>query len=157
MSKDDNLFAVLGLPEACTNDEVKAAYFKLAKQWHPDVNSSPSSSTKFKQISNAYEVLKTDRTRSEYLARLHQESGSYQSSWTSHGSSSGYETSHGDKWNATRKLSNHWFWWLCCLCLASYYLYVKVNNLSKGSGTATTTASGQCSSMLWLRVWSSSP
>jgi len=113
------MFSVLGIKETCTNDEVKAAYFKLAKQWHPDVNSNPSSSAKFKQISNAYEVLKTDQSRAEYMARLQQRSygsGSYQtSSWSSQNSDAQYEGSHTGKWNATRKFMIHTHG---CVCMA---------------------------------------
>jgi len=105
MSGHGNLFLVLGLNETCTNDEVKAAYFKLAKQWHPDVNSDPMATARFRAISDAYETLKTDRSRSDYIVRLYQQtSGAGQSStWSYTDTANNHQHNYGDKWNATRK------------------------------------------------------
>ena len=41
-------FAVLGLPRSATRDQVKQAYRRLARQWHPDVNASPRAAERFK-------------------------------------------------------------------------------------------------------------
>mmetsp|Transcript_46057 Transcript_46057/g.80556 ORF Transcript_46057/g.80556 Transcript_46057/m.80556 type:complete len:198 (-) Transcript_46057:114-707(-) len=107
MSGHGNLFLVLGVTETCTNDEVKAAYFKLAKQWHPDVNSDPMATAKFRAISDAYETLKTDKSRSDYIVRLYQQNtGTGQSStWSYTDSANNHQHSYGDKWNATRNYS----------------------------------------------------
>lgn len=115
MTSHENLFSVLGLTETCTNEEVKAAYFKLAKQWHPDVNSNPMSSNKFKAISCAYEVLKSDQTRSEYIVKLYQKKyeSNQTSAWTGSSSDTGHETHYANQWNAPRKL---WF----SQCFQSY-------------------------------------
>jgi hypothetical protein len=50
-------YSILGLDRDCTRDEIKSAYHRLAKQYHPDVNRSPGAPEKFRQISEAYEYL----------------------------------------------------------------------------------------------------
>jgi DnaJ-related protein SCJ1 len=57
---------VLGIHKGCHTKEVKRAYRRLAKQWHPDKNKSPHASEKFQQISKAYEVLSDDGLRKIY-------------------------------------------------------------------------------------------
>ncbi len=52
-----NPYAVLGLNQGANKEEIKIAYRKLSKQYHPDVNKSPEAEAKFKQINNAYEIL----------------------------------------------------------------------------------------------------
>jgi DnaJ-class molecular chaperone len=41
----------LGVPQGAETSEIKKAYFKLAKEWHPDVNKSPNAKEKFSEIS----------------------------------------------------------------------------------------------------------
>lgn len=50
-------FAVLGVEASASNAEIKKAYRKLARDYHPDVNPSPEAQEKFKEVSRAYEVL----------------------------------------------------------------------------------------------------
>ncbi|MBK8179931.1 MAG: J domain-containing protein [Planctomycetes bacterium] len=59
-------YQTLGVPRAASAEEIKRAYRKLARQWHPDVNKSPEASDKFKQITEAYEVLKDPKKRGLY-------------------------------------------------------------------------------------------
>ena len=49
-------YAVLGLSSNASEEEIKSAYFKLAKQYHPDVR--PNSADRFKEINEAYHILK---------------------------------------------------------------------------------------------------
>ncbi|KAK6912235.1 DnaJ domain [Dillenia turbinata] len=48
-------YATLGVPKSASNKEIKAAYRRLARQYHPDVNKEPGATEKFKEISAAYE------------------------------------------------------------------------------------------------------
>lgn len=49
MSKD--LYSVLGISKSATQADIKKAYIKLAKEWHPDRNKNPKAKDKFAQIS----------------------------------------------------------------------------------------------------------
>lgn len=59
-------YATLGVPKSASGKEIKAAYRKLARQYHPDVNKEPGATEKFKEISAAYEVLSDDKKRAMY-------------------------------------------------------------------------------------------
>ncbi|XP_010250190.1 PREDICTED: uncharacterized protein LOC104592493 [Nelumbo nucifera] len=59
-------YSTLGVPRSASSKEIKAAYRKLARQYHPDVNKQPGATEKFKEISNAYEVLSDDKKRALY-------------------------------------------------------------------------------------------
>ncbi|MGE7666539.1 molecular chaperone DnaJ [Ureibacillus composti] len=65
MSKRD-YYKVLGVSKTASQDEIKKAYRKLSKQYHPDINKEPGADEKFKEIAEAYEVLSDDTKRSQY-------------------------------------------------------------------------------------------
>jgi molecular chaperone DnaJ len=56
-------YGILGVPRDATADDIKRAYRKLARQYHPDVNPDPAAAEKFKDIGAAYEVLSDDQKR----------------------------------------------------------------------------------------------
>jgi molecular chaperone DnaJ len=59
-------YDVLGVAKGAHADEIKKAYRKLARQYHPDVNKSHDAETKFKELNEAYEVLSDDNKRAAY-------------------------------------------------------------------------------------------
>ncbi|NDI33751.1 molecular chaperone DnaJ [Chengkuizengella sediminis] len=65
MSKRD-YYEVLGLGKDVSGDEIKKAYRKLARQYHPDVNKSSDAEEKFKEVKEAYDVLSDDQKRATY-------------------------------------------------------------------------------------------
>ncbi|XP_050232713.1 uncharacterized protein LOC126681256 [Mercurialis annua] len=66
ISASGDYYATLGIPKSASTKEIKAAYRKLARQYHPDVNKEPGATDKFKEISAAYEVLSDDSKRAMY-------------------------------------------------------------------------------------------
>lgn len=62
-----NYYDILGVKKDASEDEIKSAYRKLAKQYHPDLNKdNQAAEEKFKEVSEAYEVLSDKTKRSNY-------------------------------------------------------------------------------------------
>ena len=59
-------YQVLGVPRDASTDDIKRAYRRLARQYHPDVSGADGDQERFKEVSNAYEVLSDPRKREMY-------------------------------------------------------------------------------------------
>ncbi|MEX0386994.1 DnaJ C-terminal domain-containing protein [Spiribacter onubensis] len=59
-------YKTLGVNREASKDEIKKAYRRLARKYHPDVSQEPDAETKFKQVAEAYEVLKDPDKRKMY-------------------------------------------------------------------------------------------
>lgn len=66
MAEKRDYYEVLGISKGASEDEIKKAYRKLAKKYHPDVNKAPDAEEKFKEINEAYEVLSDPQKRATY-------------------------------------------------------------------------------------------
>ncbi len=87
-------YALLGVTPDATSAQIKSAYRKLAKQYHPDVNNSSDAADRFREITEAYDTL-TDPDRRRRYDRLH-------STRTGTGSSSGTWSGFTSSGNGTR-------------------------------------------------------
>src|SRR5260370_20362375 len=61
-------YALLGVSPSATEGEIKAAYRRLAKYLHPDVNAADGSQAKFQAVNEAYAVLSDSKRRADYDA-----------------------------------------------------------------------------------------
>jgi curved DNA-binding protein len=66
MAEARDFYEVLGVPRSATAEEIQRAYRKLARSYHPDINKDPGAEEKFKEISEAYDVLSDPDTRARY-------------------------------------------------------------------------------------------
>jgi molecular chaperone DnaJ len=66
MPNKRDYYAVLGIQKSASAEEVKAAYKRLAKQFHPDVSADPKAKEKFQEILEAYNVLSDEQKRQNY-------------------------------------------------------------------------------------------
>src|SRR5260221_6693437 len=68
MADSRDFYEILGVPRSASQEEIQQAYRKLARTYHPDVNSDPAAEDRFKDISEAYAVLSDPQTRRRYDA-----------------------------------------------------------------------------------------
>jgi len=76
-----DLYEILGLPRDASSDDIRKAYRKLAREYHPDVNADPAAEERFKEVAAAYEILSDRDKRARYDA---------------YGSSGGMDSPFGD-------------------------------------------------------------
>ena len=63
---EKNYYDILGVDKKASEADIKKAYRKLVRQYHPDINDSPDADAKMGEINNAYETLKDAEKRAQY-------------------------------------------------------------------------------------------
>lgn len=66
MTKEKDYYEVLGVGKNASKEDIKEAYKKLAKQYHPDLNKNPNAAEKFKEINEAAAVLSDEQKKAQY-------------------------------------------------------------------------------------------
>lgn len=62
----NSLYETLGIAKSASSDEIKKAYRRLARKYHPDINKEKGAEEKFKEINAAYEILSDSKKRAQY-------------------------------------------------------------------------------------------
>lgn len=115
-------YAIMGVEPTASLKEIKTAYRRLARKYHPDVSTESNAESKFKEVAEAYEVLKDTERRAEYdELRLHrndphfyQQQAAYNSGgqqWSgsgggTHDFSDFFESFFGNRGSATHRSSH---------------------------------------------------
>jgi curved DNA-binding protein len=96
-----NYYETLGVGKRASKQEIKKAYQKLAKKWHPDVNKAPEAEARFKEAAAAYEVLGDEEKRKSYDEELSYGAGSAGARGPRNGaaSSASWESPFGAGWS----------------------------------------------------------
>ncbi len=66
MASTSSLYETLGVDKSASADEIKKAYRRLARKYHPDINKEAGAEDKFKEINAAYEILSDEKKRAQY-------------------------------------------------------------------------------------------
>ncbi|KAF8497515.1 DnaJ-domain-containing protein [Russula emetica] len=96
---------MLSIPRNASKSQIKSAYYKLSKKFHPDVNKEPQAREKFLAFSEAYAVLGDDRQRRSYDRSLAASGGQQSDYYQPHPTYSHYATA-----NETRRRSANYAW-----------------------------------------------
>ena len=71
-SNQKDYYKVLNIEKNSTKQNIKQAYYKLSKVYHPDINNESEAETKFKEIQEAYDILGDESRKNEYDQSINQ-------------------------------------------------------------------------------------
>lgn len=93
--ESQTLYGVLGVSQSVDDVELKKAWRRMARTWHPDVSKEPGSREQFQAIQEAYQILSDAKTRGKYDAGL-----AFEAMTKAHSSLSGAGRMSQDEWRA---------------------------------------------------------
>ncbi len=85
-------YSILGVPKTASQEEIKKSYRRLAMEFHPDRNESPTAEERFKQVSEAYSLIGTPSARESYEASQRPSAHSFDDFFSS-------RATHGNSWD----------------------------------------------------------
>jgi uncharacterized membrane protein YsdA (DUF1294 family) len=125
LARFKDYYAILGVPRNATPEEIKEAYWRLAKEYHPDKNPSPEAEERFKLVNEAYQVLSDPAKRAEYDA-LYDMLMSRASAPTGPGEREPHAAGYGFRLRIQEVLVKHLFdpmpKWIAALFILAYVL-----------------------------------
>lgn len=94
-------YQIMGLPRTASAEEIKKAYRKLARKYHPDVSKEPDAEARFKELGEAYEVLHDPAKRAQYdkYGQYWREQEQREKAYANAGQNRGSYQSHGFEGN----------------------------------------------------------
>ncbi|EIM87556.1 DnaJ-domain-containing protein [Stereum hirsutum FP-91666 SS1] len=101
-------YETLSVPQGATKSQIKSNFYKLSKQFHPDVNKDPAARERFHKCSEAYAVLSDDRNRRAYDRTLVSPSPHSRRAGTAHSAESPYGHPHWSYANRHRGATHAW-------------------------------------------------
>lgn len=90
MDMDKDYYKIMGVSQDASEQDIKTAYRRLARKYHPDISKEPQAEERFKEMGEAYEVLKDPAKRAEYDQFLQYKSFNQKSSHAHNHSASGH-------------------------------------------------------------------
>ena len=91
----DDPYSILGVPKAATDEDIRRAYLRLVKEWHPDVNSSREAPDRFKKVTAAHEILGDADKRRQFDRGEIDAKGEPRRTWTRQHAGTGPGTGQG--------------------------------------------------------------
>mmetsp|Transcript_80698 Transcript_80698/g.224600 ORF Transcript_80698/g.224600 Transcript_80698/m.224600 type:complete len:321 (+) Transcript_80698:86-1048(+) len=88
-------YSLLGVPRTASAAEIKRAYLREAKKYHPDINKAPDATARFKELAQAYDVLRDPARRASYDDSLDDERGHAASGGAGYGQSTQDQRAQG--------------------------------------------------------------
>ncbi len=99
-------YDILGISEKASADEIKKAYRKLAREFHPDQNpDKPGAEDKFKEVQEAYSILSDEQKRKEYDLRRKNPFGSFGDGFGATGRKGEYRSADSTRIRFRRRLA----------------------------------------------------
>ena len=103
-----SFYEILEIPQSASQEDIRKAYRKKAKVWHPDVNKSPDAHTKFQMLNKAYETLADQHKRFIYDQRSNSNQHAHYQQHTNYQQSYAYGHSYAFQYSDPLEVYRQW-------------------------------------------------